>query len=394
MLVKLIRFIRGYIVFSVSGSYPERFINLINRGGINYWDFLPDKKKYSGKMLLSDYKNIRKTARKASVKLKAEKRVGFPFIVKKYKRRKGIAVGAMIAVLIMVILSQFVWDVKLNGVERLSENEVYTALSDCGLKAGAFKSAVDFEAVERKLVLKVPEIRWVSINALNSIAEVEIKEKQSEPKLKKGKYPCNLVASDDGVITDTLVSGGTCKVKRGSAVVKNQLLVSTVVEGTNEMQDKLSYAHSDGKIFADVIEKKSYSMPIEKDVLIPEKNYTQKGRISFLWFSFPAELNSGDNEIVSEVFSIERLRFNNVTLPVGADKARFYGFNKTPIKRKISEIKFLLKKKAVLSEAFNFGKYKLKSNEYSFKEINDGLKLSAFYTVNKNIAVKQRVKVE
>ena len=106
MVLKIIRWLRGYIVFSLSGAFPERFLNLINKRGIRNWDFVPCENGYVGKMFLSDYLRIRPTARKASVKLKVKRREGLPFFVKKYKRRKGLFFGAIAAVLILVLMSR------------------------------------------------------------------------------------------------------------------------------------------------------------------------------------------------------------------------------------------------------------------------------------------------
>lgn len=390
MLVKLIRFIKGYVIFSLTGRYPERFINLLNRNGISCRELLPGKEKYIGQMSASDYLKIRKTARKSSVRLRVEKKAGLPFLIKKYKVRKGIAAGAVLAVIILSLLSMFVWDVKLNGAEKLSESSIHSVLESSGLKPGAFKPSVDFEAAERELQLKLPQIRWVSINALNSIAEVEIKEKFKKPALKKGKSPCNLTASEDGVITDTVISAGTCMVKRGTAVSENQLLVSTVVEGTNELQDKLSYVHCEGKIYADVIKKRTFSLDKKIKVIFPDRNYTEKSSLKFLWADFLIKPASPNVEFNCPVFHKKRLSFNEVKLPLGINCIDIYGFKKFD---KLNN-KILLKKKAFLSEAFILGKYTIKRKKYSFKEIKDRIILDSTYIVNKNIAVKRRVNVE
>ena len=393
MLIKLIRWLRGYIVFSVSGTFPERFINLLNRSGITYWELLPHGKDYCGRMLLSDYLHIRKTAKKASVKLRCKKRIGFPFFIKKYKKRKGIVVGIIIAVAVMAFLSRFVWDVQIKGAERLSVSEINFALEQCGLKAGVLKSSVNFESVERELVLKVPEIRWISINALNSIAEIEIKEKSVKPKVKKETYPCNLKASCDGVITKTIVYNGTCEVKKGSAVSKNQLLVNCVVEGAPELEENLTYVHSSGKIYADVIEENSFTVPLKTSVIIPDKNYIEKSSVNILWFNLPFALNSSPSDIRSNTFFDYKLCLNEVTLPLGINSVRTYSFEKVGNTFNKKKAKILLKKKALLYEAFNFKNYEIKSKKYSFKELNNKIKLNASYIINKNIAVKQRVKV-
>lgn len=394
MLLKIIRWFRGYIVFSLCGNYPERFINILNQNGTLYWDFFPEKKGYTGKMNLYNYKNIRPYAKKSSVKLRCVKRVGLPFYIKRYRLRKGLFIGAAAALIIMYFLSGFIWDVKLNGVENISVSKIKTALDESGLKAGVLKSSLDLEAVERKLIFKIPEIRWIQINALNSIAEVEIKEEIEKPKSKKkDKYPCNLIADSDGIITKTIVNGGTCEVKKGSAVMENQLLVNSVVQGTNEAENKQSFVHSDGKIFADVKYKNKYIIPKKNIRIFPNSNYNERLNVNVLWFSFPIGFNSSPEKIQSELFSDNNLTLNKVTLPAGLTSGRIYGFKTLDEKLDKNKAKILLWNKKLLYEKFNLGKYEIKKSKYYFKELKNEYILKTAYIINKNIAKKQRIKI-
>lgn len=393
MLIKLVRFLRGYIVFTLSGKYPERFINLLNGNGIVYWNLLPENKSYTGCMLLCDYRKIRRLTKKTSVKLKCKKRAGLPFIIKKYSMRKGLAIGGISALIIMYFLSSFIWTVQINGAENLSRAKIINALESCNLKPGAYKNSLDFESIERELLLKVPEIRWVSVNALNGIAKVEIKERLLKPKLKTKKYPCNLTAAEDGVITDTIVNNGTCEVKKKSAVVKNQLLVSCVVEGTNEAEDKLTFVHSDGKIFADVNYKEKFIISKKNNNIILNSNYYEKSNLILLHLTFPIFFNCPSGDLNTKSFYQKNLSANGVTLPLGLDSVRSYDINKSLEIINKEKAKILLEKKANLYEVFNYGKFKVKKKNYSIKELKDKFILKADYKVNKNIAQPKRVKI-
>ncbi len=394
MLLKLIRWLRGYIIFSLSGKYPERFINLLNRSGVLYWEFYPDKGGYKGKMNLYNYKKIRTLAKKASVKLRCEKRSGLPFYINRYRKRKGLFIGAALAVIIMYVLSGFVWDVKLCNVENLSVSDLKAALYDSGLSVGVYKNSLDLETVERNVIFKVPKVRWIQINALNCIAEVEIKEEIEKPKSEKNeKYPCNLIADSDGVITKIIVGAGFCEVKKGSAVMKNQLLVNSVVKGENEAEDKLSFVHGKGKIFADVKYEKEFIIPKRNNIIIPNSNYNEKTNVNLLWFTFPAGFSCSVDKIQSEIFYESGFEVNNVTLPIGFSSNRVYGFKPEIKNLGKAEAKVLLKNKALLYEKFNFGKYMVKKAENSFLELKDSYKLKVDYVVNKNIAKKHRIKI-
>ena len=391
MVLKIIRWLRGYIVFSINGAFPERFLNLMNRRGIRHWDFIPDKNGYSGKMFLSDYLRIRPTARSSSVKLRSKRRVGFPFFIKKYKRRKGLLFGAVAAVLILTLMSQFVWDIKVVGAEGLSVTQLNSAFEDCGFKVGMLKSQLDVKAVERQVELKVPEVRWMSINMLNNVATVEIKQLKERPKMNVKKYPCNIKASEDGVITDILVSSGTCEVKRGSAVAENQLLVNSVVAIG---EDKQEYVHSEAKIMADVISKQEFKIPIKKNSIIPQKNYTEKSNLQFLFLSFPFELSpSLGGAEVSAAFT-EKLKLNDTALPLGRTLRRSYYFDAK--ERTLNEKKAgkILRTRMALFECFLQSKSTVKSRKAALKKTDDSFTLSVDYVLNKDIAKKQKLKIE
>ena len=68
MLLKIIRFLRGSVDFTASGKFPERFMNITAKNGVNLWNPVPKKNAISASMYLSDYKKIRILARKSRVK--------------------------------------------------------------------------------------------------------------------------------------------------------------------------------------------------------------------------------------------------------------------------------------------------------------------------------------
>lgn len=391
MVLLLLRFIRGFVDFRVSGRFPERFINLLNRRGLSYWDIFPSKTGFNGKMYARDYRKIRPLAKKSEVKLRLLKKNGLPFVLKKYKNRRGLALGAVLGIALMLFLGQFIWDVKVDGISRIGENEMYTALADCGVKAGAFKAGLDTEAVERKIMLKIPETRWISINAVNNIAQVQIKEKAPKPKAEIRSYPCNIKAEYDGVITKTVVYSGVSKVMKGSAVVKNQLLVSAVVQTSD---DKLSYVHSSADIYADIFLSKNIKLNKNIEALIPKENYTEKSELNFLWFRLPLRLSSSGSGIHADSFRTFCPLLNGVNLPISERVGKRYCFEREKLTLSRASAEKILRKKLALFECFSHEKSKIKSRSYKILESRGGFTLKADYTLNRNIAVRQRINVE
>lgn len=56
MLLKIIRFLRGSVDFTASGKFPERFMNITAKNGVNLWNPVPKNNAISASMYLSDYK--------------------------------------------------------------------------------------------------------------------------------------------------------------------------------------------------------------------------------------------------------------------------------------------------------------------------------------------------
>ncbi len=390
MVLRFIRLLRGYVEFVLFGRFPERFINLLTREGIRSWDIMPEKGMYNGKMLLTDYRRIRPLARRAGVRLKVRKRSGLPFFLKKYRRRRGLLIGAAAGLVLLTVLSQFVWDIRISGVNTLSYSKVMAALSDNGLYPGCFKPSLTVSEIERETELYVPDISWISINILNNIAEVEIKEKVRKPGISDTKTPCNIKASDDGVITDIIVHSGSCTLKRGTAVTKNSLLVSSVIE---DNEQNIRYVHSDAEIFADVKADKVFKIPITNNKIVFKSETDERSRLRFLWAELPLSLAPRRSDNFVSVFSQRRVIFNSVTLPIGDSLERLYYYSNSEIKHTPDEAKSILKKKAALYECFCEGKGRVKTRSFNFKRIDGFDVLSASYVFNKNIAVKQRLKV-
>lgn len=389
MLLKIIRLFRGYIVFSISGAFPERFLNMLSRGGIRHWDFIPCENAYEGKMFLNDYLRIRPVARAAKVRLRSKRRVGLPFFVKKYRRRKGLLVGAVVGVIILSLMSNFVWDIKVVGAEGLSISKIHSAFDECGFKVGMLKNSLNTQSMERQIQLKLPEIRWLSINAINNIATVEIKQLAERPANKTKTYPCNIKAECDGVITDIVVSNGTAEVRRGSAVAKNQLLVNSVVI-TGEKQ---RYVHSEAKVMADVREKHTLKIPIKKNNIILNKNYIEKSELDFLFLKIPCELSPSLGGVAASNTYSEKLIPNNVTLPLGKTTCHEFYFDRGKRLISFKTAKQILKTRLALSECFRDNKSTVKKREIKFLKDDNSYSIKADYVLNKDIGQKQRLKV-
>ena len=163
MLVQLIRFFRGYVDFTANGKFPERFLNITSRYGINLWNAKPSKHSINASMYISDYRKIRLAAKKSGVKTRINAKHGLPFFANKYKPRIGIPIGAAAGIILILVLSNFIWSVSVTGAQTVSETKIKQVLSEYGVKTGGYKNNLDVDKIERDTMLEIDEIGWMSV---------------------------------------------------------------------------------------------------------------------------------------------------------------------------------------------------------------------------------------
>lgn len=221
------KYLRGAVKIRISGSMPERFINLCLAERILLWGITKNNDDLIAWIGLNDFFRIRSLVFRSRTKVKVLSHRGLPFIIKRIKRRKMMMVGVFLFIILLNILSSFVWFIEVTGLKNLSEQEIRLVAAQQGLKAGAVKNGLDIKTIEREILLNLPEIAWVGINFTGTKAVIEVVEK-TMPK-QEDKAPAHIVAAKDGVITEIIALAGQPAVKIGDTVKKGDLLVKGFV---------------------------------------------------------------------------------------------------------------------------------------------------------------------
>lgn len=265
-LLNVIRFIRGYVRVKVEREGAERFINLCSFNKIAVWDI---KNSYQGLFVnvnIKDYKMLRKIRRKIKFppKFRIYKKYGLPFILKSYEKRKGIAVGIILSLLLLNLLSNYIWDIKVIGNEQIPTSKIIAVCEELGVKKGIRKRELDTYNLKPSFVLKCDGIAWCSFNVEGSVLTVDISEAKDSSK-DKDTIPSNIIATADGVIISAEISKGTRLVENGQAIRRGDLLVS----GAINYGEKTDFIKSEGIIIAetDRIFTKTVPFKFKKNIL-------------------------------------------------------------------------------------------------------------------------------
>jgi similar to stage IV sporulation protein len=255
MLIELINWFRGYLCVRIRGAAPERFINLCCNKKIFIWDLKRIEEDYQFHISVKNYKNLKPIARKTGMVPKITQKSGFPFFMHRYRKRKGFFIGIFLCIILVYILSLFIWDISILGgskytpeamLEFLEENEVFT-----GIK----KKKVDCQEIEETIRLAYNDIGWVSAEIKGTRLIIKITETNMPAPAEIAIAPSHMIATKNGIIKEIITRSGTPLVKAGDVVKKGDILVSGIIT----VMDDFNVVISNQPVVADAdIQCKSY----------------------------------------------------------------------------------------------------------------------------------------
>ena len=225
---KVLSYLIGYVSVVVRGDSLEKFINMAVSRGIYLWDITRlEGDKVRVKMRLSAVNPLRHIARQTGSKFYFQDREGLPFVMARLRRRKMLAVGAMIFVISLYTLTSFIWFIEVTGTKSISQEDVLRVAKQAGLKRGALKWGIDTSSLEKDIRDQLPKISWTGIEIKGTKATIEIVEKKL-PEVSENQ-PAHIVAGKAGLVKEILVLTGNPLVKEGETVLPGQILISGVI---------------------------------------------------------------------------------------------------------------------------------------------------------------------
>ena len=209
-------------------------MDLCRGNRLKVWNIHMDKDAYVCCMSISDYWKTKKIARKTGVCPKIMKKPGFPFWIHQSKKKKGIVFGIFSGILVMYGLRLFLWEISIVGEQYYTEEQLLKYLRRHGLTVGLPIVSLQCSQIEDQLRDAFQNIGWVSAKIEGTRLTIIVIETKEVNEAKEKKEPSHLVAPEDGMICSIVTRAGTPAVKKGDRVKKGDILISGVVEYTND----------------------------------------------------------------------------------------------------------------------------------------------------------------
>ncbi|MBQ4145313.1 MAG: sporulation protein YqfD, partial [Clostridia bacterium] len=208
------------------------------------------------------FKQIRQVCYRTRTSVKIIKRHGFPFLLHRYRKRKYLLIGVVIATVILWYTSGHIMGITVVGNKRIDTDTILNHLARSDIALGKSAKNIDSEVIRNQMIRDLDELVWVGINVNGSRVYVEIVERIEKKQGVDKNAPCHLVASKDGVISSIEARDGQTMVKPGAGVRAGDVLVSGIMDN---LAVGYRYVHAYGEVYAKTRYKKTEEYPLEYD---------------------------------------------------------------------------------------------------------------------------------
>lgn len=253
MLIKLVKFIKGYVRIRLHGYSPERFLNLCSNHRILIWDLQNSGNAYEMYMSVKGFRQILPIVRKTKTKVRIIKRCGMPFLLYKYRKRKMFFGGVIAASLMIYVFSLFIWDIQFKGNSARTAEVLMDFFEKNKLHHGMMKKDVNCEDVETMIRNQFDDIIWASVEIKGTRLIVYVQESlkvENKGETIEGEAT-DLCAGNAGTIEKIITRSGTPLVTVGSKIKKGDILVQGRMEiiGDNGEVVNYQYCTADADIY-------------------------------------------------------------------------------------------------------------------------------------------------
>ena len=223
--------LNNIVKLSVTGEYIERFLNMCSYHNIKIFDINRKENCCQIKIYADDFFRLKNICKKTEVKIKIIHKEGFYFLILKHAKRKLFFLTAFLCLLLLWISSHFLWGIKIEGNQTITNDLITDYLREHGIHYGMPLSKIPIYELKTDIRDTYDEIKWVSIYLKGTFLQITLKENDTvKPDTNFSSTYSDLIAGENGIVDSILVRQGTPMVKVGDEVAKGDILISGKVD--------------------------------------------------------------------------------------------------------------------------------------------------------------------
>ena len=326
-MLTVTNFLRGYLEVKVTGPFPERFLNIAARSGVEFWRLeRAEDGSLSVRIRTGKFALLQSLAEKALCEIEVAAERGAPFFARRYAGRYVFLAGLCLCFILVAFVSVHVWDIEVIGNSGVSAERILRNLREVGFGIGVRSSQIDPARLEDLMLLRIKELSWLTVNVTGTRATVEVRERVPAPEILDQKTPCNIVARKSGVIEKINVLEGAGQVSAGDTVNAGDLIASGIVDTAAGLR----LVRADAEVVAKTWYTLEAAIPLEYTLKTPTETEKRKyavvigGKRINLYFS--SSIFGEDCDKIIERMQLSLL--GGIVLPVVLETATVRSYEK------------------------------------------------------------------
>lgn len=330
------------IVISITGINTLRFINLLKQNNIRLFNIKRMSDTTECVMFAKDFKKIKSFAKITGVRVRISKKNGPGFFIFNNRNRYFLVAGLIIFIIIILWSTKKIVKIEIHGNEYYASTEIYEFLTENNIDYGSAVKNISCKDIEKLMLNHFDLLTFVSVHINGNTLIITVKENKTVKQEKEDETPCNLVATEDGVVVSIITRAGVPLVKAGDEVKREDVLVYSKIDYNKIMGENYGYETvcSDADILIRV--NKEY-----KDIV--NRKYEKRvytGRIQ----------------------KVKGIKINNLYLTISKEKCKF---KKYDTETTYSDDRYGFKKLPVTYFYTTYREYELVESEYKDEELRN-----------------------
>lgn len=371
------------------GMLPE-FLNRLHAADIAVGGVRRQGESVRAMTSATDYKRLREAARRTGTRVRIHRKRGWGFRVAKWEKRRGIAVGAVLAGLLLWQLSGRIWAVVPDGIDPAQSGEILSAVAEMGVDIGQPIDRLQQREITLRAIHDLRQVIALTVNMDGCIAHVDVVEDNSNHPLSVDIKLSNLVAVRDGLVLQTEILKGKAAVKPGEGVTAGDLLAT----GSSEtIRGMLIYGRAAGVVLARTRRELTVEVPLTQTVWLPSGQPQTYATFSLFGVTIPLTSPLQPPAAYRQQVDSDRLTVGELPLPLGIDRTVLTPLAATEIQLSPAEAEQQAEESLAEKEGAELQGASIEKRELSTVCENGVFRITARYICVENIAEERPVTV-
>ncbi|CDQ18039.1 similar to stage IV sporulation protein [Halobacillus karajensis] len=276
-------FFQGIMTVQVEGTLIEPFLQACIKRGC----YITNMRRVDPSIViltirLKDWKTFRQLRKKYRCKLSIKSGKGVPFLLQQLVSRLSLLFAFIVAVVVIFILANTLWSIKVDGLSPELEADVESKLNTYGVSPGKLTIGMkDPIEIQQQLLEDIPDLLWIGVKKQGTSYHLYGVEK-TRYDTDKNNRPSDLVATKKGMIIETFIKKGRPMVSVYDVVRKGQVLATGQL-----VEEEDTFVHSEGEVIAETWYRVAQTLPLKQVLMLTDGTVESEYHLKLGKFSIP-----------------------------------------------------------------------------------------------------------